>query len=368
MGLPRLAVQRPVATVMVLGIVLLTGLIALAGIPVDLLPELSFPIIAVITRYPGAGPREVENLVTRPLEEAIAVANNLRAVSSESMEGVSVVVARYEWGTNMDTAALDIREKIDLVRRFLPAEVDAPTVVKADPSLLPMMQVALSGPADLMELTRLGEDVIKDRLERVAGVASVTVLGGVRREIAVLADPARLDGLGLSLGQLAQALRLENLSLPGGEVEEAGRRLVIRTVGEFQALDEIAGVSLRTPLGGTVRLADVARVEDTASPPQSLARLNGKPSVSLAIQKRSGSNTVQVARGVHAALRQLRKELPPGVELAVAVDQSAFILRSVRAMGQSAATGALLAILVLLAFLQDLRSTLVIAAAIPVSV
>ncbi len=368
MWLPRMAVRRPVTTVMALGIVLLVGFVALAGIPVDLLPDLTFPVIAVMTRYPGAGPREVENLVTRVLEEAIGAVGSLRTISSESMEGLSVVVAEFDWGTDMDVASIDVREKIELGRRFLPSEVSTPTVIKADPSLIPMMQVSLSGSSDLIELTRLAEQVIKERLERIDGVAAVTVQGGVRREIVVSADPGRLEAQGLTLPQLVQALRLENLSLPGGEVAEAGRRLSIRTFGEFGTAREVAEVPLTTPLGAVVRLGDVAVVEETASPSHQLTRLNGRPSVTLAVQKQTGGNTVQVARRAHAVLRELAAELPPEVELAVAMDQSRFILSSVRSVAQNAATGAALAVLVLWAFLRDLGSTLVVGVAIPVSI
>ncbi|HHY94832.1 MAG TPA: TolC family protein, partial [Firmicutes bacterium] len=335
--------------------------------PVDLLPNLEIPIVAVSTRYEGAGPQEVENLVTRPLEGAVGAVANVQRVRSVSQDGSSLVIAEFAWGTNVDLAVQDVRDKVDLAAPFLPSGTDKPLVVKADPSLMPVVRIAFASSADLPTLTRLAEDVVKPALERLEGVAMVSIEGGAEEEIQVLVDPNRLQGYGVSLPQVTQALRFENLNLPGGAVEEAGRRALVRCTAEFASLDDVGAV-LVPARGGAVALRDVAEIRQGSREPHQLVRLNGHPSVMVSVQKQSGANTVQVSRAVRKALVELSRQLPPGVQLETVEDQAVFVEQSIGDTVNNAWQGAVLAALVLLVFLQSFAATGVIAVSMPVSI
>ncbi|MBX6378289.1 MAG: efflux RND transporter permease subunit, partial [Clostridia bacterium] len=368
MGIPRLAVHRPVTVLMLcLGIVVL-GVISLVGMAVDLFPEINLPVAVVTTRYSGAGPEEIENLVTRPVEEAVATVANVDTISSQSSEGNSFVIVRFGWGTDLDFATLEMRERLDQVRRLLPSEAETPTVQRFDPNQFPIMALSLSGPQGPAELRRLADDVVKPRLERLDGVAAALVSGGLEREIHVELEPERLVAYGLSLDRVVQALRDQNLNLPGGAVDEGGTRFVLRTTGEFQTVDEIRHIPVHTPGGAQVELGDIAAVTDGFRDVENLTRTNGEPSVGISVQKQSGANTVQVADRVRAAMGELQAALPPGAELKVAWDQSDFIKDSIRAVVQHTLEGAVLAVAILYLFLRNVRSTLVIGLAIPISI
>jgi len=367
-SLPQLAVRRPVATTVVVCLLVLLGIVSLFRIPVDLLPKLEIPMVVVSTKYSGAGPREVETMVTKPIEEAVSAVANVSKVRSVSSEGRSLVVAEFSWGTNMDVAVQDVRDKVELVSSFLPSGADKPLIIRADPSLMPVVRVGFSGSEDLTALTRLAEDVVKPALERLDGVAKVEVEGGVEEEIQVLVDPARLQGYGIPLSQVVQALRFDNLNLPGGSVEVAGKKASVRSVAEFARVEDVGEVILPTQAGTAIFLRDVAEVRQGQRDPEEIVRLDGRPSVTLAVQKQSGANTVQVSRAVRAALARTSAQMPPGVRLVVLEDQAEFIERSIRNTVDNAWQGGLLAALVLLAFLQSFPSTLVIAVSMPVSI
>lgn len=367
MNLPGLAIRRPVTTVMMVLMAVFLGAVSLAGIPSDLLPEMAFPVIVVVTSYSGAGPHEVETLITRPVEEAVSLVGGVQRVQSESAEALSVVMIEFGWGADMDMMAMDVRETVDMIRDYLPDDASSPQVMKADPSLLPVMQLALSGPYSLVELTHLAEQ-IEARLERIEGVASVSVGGGEVEEVAVMADPRSLLSHGLSLPQLVGALREENLSLPGGHLDEGGRRMTVRTVGDLVDSDEIGEIRLQTARGGVVPLKELADIQLTTRRQSGYTRLNAEPAVTLSIQNQSGVNTVLVASHIHRVLDEVRGELPPEVTLTVVQDQSDFINQSIGTVVRNVIYGGLLAIAVLYIFLLDLRTVTVIALAIPVSV
>ncbi len=367
MPLARLAINRPVGTLMVVLIIVFLGLVALFNIPADLLPEMDFPAVAVITDYEGAGPFEVETLVSRPLEEALATVGQVEEISSESLEGTSIILTEFDWGTDVDIAALEVREAIDQVRDHLPDDASAPVVLQADPGMMPVMRITLSGPYDLVELTQMAE-LAEDRLERIEGVASVDLEGEVQEEVRVEVDPDRLNAHGLTHMQVVEKLAQENLDLPGGDVEEAGERLSIRTLGEFISLDDIRSVTLSTPRGGSVTLDELAAVQLHEAEQDSRSRLDGSPAVTLSITEQSGANTVEVAGQIRAALDELRRELPGDAGLTVVRDQSRFIDDSIATVTGNVVFGGLLAIIILYLFLTDVRTVLVIGLGIPVSV
>lgn len=368
MNLPRLAIQRPVTTAMLTLVVIALGIVALTGLPLDLLPSFNFPVAAVITSYSGAGPREVENLVTRPLEQALATVSNVTSLFSTSSRGQSLILVEFDWGTEMDFATLEMRERIDLIRDFLPDEAETPTVVKFDPNQIPVMALVLEGDASSDRLRRLADEVVAPRLERLEGVASVGTAGGLERQIQVEVRPGALQAYQVTLDQVVQLLAAENINLPGGSVAEGGREYLLRTSGEFQTVDEIAELRIPTGTGARVPLRELAQVRDTFADVTQLTRLNGNPSVGLSIQKEAQANTVEVARRVRAEIDRIEAELGPGHRVVTVFDQAEFIELSIDQLTRNALVGALLAGLVLLFFLRSLKATLVVALAIPISV
>ncbi|MGB9866964.1 MAG: efflux RND transporter permease subunit [Bacillota bacterium] len=371
MPLAELAVRRPIATVVFLCLVVLLGAVSVTMIPVDLLPKLEIPMVVVSTTYSGAGAPEVETMVTRPIEQAVSSVANVTRVRSVSSEGSSIVVAEFSWGTNMDSALRDTRDKVELVVPFLPSESDKPLIIKADPSLMPVMRVGFAGSHDLLELTKLAKDVVQPALERVDGVAMVNVEGGVKEEVEVVVDPLRLTGYGISLSQVSQALRFENLNIAGGNVELASKKAYVRSIAEFQSVEDIGNILLPTKSGqsgGAVFLRDIAQIRRGYKQPDQVVRIDGKPSVVLSVQKQTGANTVQVTRQVRRTLDGLSSQLPAGIKLVVLEDQARFIEAAVNETFSTAWQGGLLAALVLLVFLQSITSTLIIAVSMPVSI
>ena len=368
MSLSRLSVKHPVTTAMLVLTVVLFGVIGLDQLPVDLLPKIEYPMLVIIARYPGAAPAEVEQLVTRRLEEAAARMAGLDLLSSSSREGMSTVQARFSWGTNLDQAAIDMREKIDMVRSYLPSDVENISVIKADPSMQPVMRVDLYGERDLGQLTNLATDVVKPAIERLEGVAAVDMVGGVERKVFIDVDPRRLQAYGVTISQVTAALRQENLSLPGGDVPIGDKRYKVRTIGELKNLEDVEEIRLLSQAGGSIPLREVATISAGPDELSSMARFDGKPSVSLLVQKRSDANTVQVARAVRQTMKDVSISLPGGAKLGASQDQSNFIEWAVQAVISSAILGGILAVVVLFAFLRDWRSTVVIGLSIPVSI
>jgi len=371
-------------------VVLLLGAVSFGRIKIDLFPRFNFPAAGVVTEYPGAAPSEVESLVTRTVEEVMGQVARVSSIRSVSLEERSVVVVEFEWGTDMDYATLQMREKLDLASSFFPAEAKRPVVAAFDPSSLPVMFVAITGGeanaeeepgADpLVTLTRLGTDTVKRRLERVEGVASVSVIGGTDEEVLIAVDRDRLAAAGVSWFQLTQAVAGASLNLPGGEINESGQDFLVRSLGEIDdisTLEELTigarSVTVPAPLGprtvtAAVLLRDVARISVLPRDPEDLSRLGGERSVILAVQKASDANTVAVSRGVREEIEGLEGDLPAGTRVEITMDQADFIGKAVGFIGDNALQGALLAVLVLLLFLREIRSVIVIGLAIPVSV
>lgn len=368
MGLASLSIKRPVATLMMVLLVVTLGAFSLTKLTVDLFPNIRFPVIIVLTRYQGAGPRDVEKTVTKRIEGAVGTVSSVKRISSETREGLSIVIAEFNWGTDMDFAALEMREKVDGVKGLLPDGADEPMVLKIDPGMMPVIQLTLSGPDDPAALDAVAEDLFKSRLERLEGVASVNVLGGVKREVQVEVDPVKLQGYGLDVNQVVQILRAENLNMPGGEVRGSGKRLVIRATGEFSSLDEIREVMIPTRLGTSVRIGDIADVRLGYGDTQQITRLNEKPSVTIAVLKKTDANTVGVSRAVLEEIEKIKGEIPKNIEVAVASNSSEFIEESINSVTQNAVLGGVLAVVVLFLFLQSLRPTAAIAVSIPVSI
>jgi HAE1 family hydrophobic/amphiphilic exporter-1 len=355
----QLAVRRPVLTSMIVVALVILGTFSYLTLGVDLLPGIEFPYVTVTTVYPGAGPEEVETQVTKPIEDAISTIANVKSLISFSQENVSTAVIEFELGVDPDLAAIDVKDKVDAIRASLPNDAEAPTVLKFDINAMPIMDVTLSGPQSLEALTDFADDVVEERLARVDGVARVTLVGGLKREVEVLLQPDRLRAYGLTVTDVAGVVGGENLSVPAGRITEPDAEVSVRVVGEYRSLAELRDLPLRLPSGGRIRLRDVAVVREGAADVREIARYNGQRTVSLSIQKQSGANTVATADGVLAALRVLREELPAGASLEVAHDASQFIRDSIHDLTSSMIIGILLTTLVLFVFLHSWRATVI---------
>lgn len=361
------AVKRPITVIMLICFILLMGMVAIFMLPIDLLPKMNIPVAMINTQYPGAGPQEVENLITKPLEAAVAMVHNVKRITSTSSEGNSRITIEFFQNTDMDFAALEIREKIDLVKGYLPEDTIDPMVLKVDPNALPIMNVGIGGDKELVSLQEIAENIIQPRLERIPGVASVSLSGGAKEEIHIVVDPLKLQALGTNLQQLMTLLRAENINLPTGEITDGQQQRLTRFLGEFQSLEDLEGLPLLLPNGAVVPLKDLAQINRVLAGAQEITKMDGKPSVRLTIQKQSVANTVKVADSINQELKRLQEELD-GITIRSMADQSVYIKNSISNVGKTAIYGGILAVVVLFLFLRNYRSTLIIALSIPISV
>ena len=367
MSIPRLAIERPVTMFMLSFVVVLLGAISLTRLPVDLMPDVSFPSITVRVSYQGVGPLEMEELITRPIEQAVSAVAGLDQVNSSSSEGNSTVRLNFTWGTDLNEAADEVRSRIDRVRGRLPEDADPPTIFKFDSTSFPIMGVGVEGNFDPVTLREMAQNDLSPRLERVAGVAAVSVDGGLRRQIRVDLSREKITALNLSVDRVVNILRTENQNIPLGEVFEADRMYLLRSPGQFTNIDEIRNLVVLTQNGVPVYLRDIAEVRDSTEDRRSFTRINGNPGIRMRVTKQSGTNTVQIADGVRAEIERINREIP-GVTLQVLDDQSVYIQRSISSVQEHALIGSLLVILVIFAFLRDIRSTIIICTSIPISV
>lgn len=378
MSIPSTSTRRPVAVAMLFLAVILLGVISFFRLPIDLLPDVSYPRLVVYTSYPDVAPAEVERLVTERVEAQGAAVPGVERVTSVSREGVSLVTLRFAWGTDMDFAMLNVRERLDNIRESLPETASRPRILRVDPESEPIMAISVVGGADLWATKEAAESVFRRRLEQLDGVAEAAVTGGLDREIQVEVDPRLMDSYSLTFDQVTQALARANISAPGGTILRGRYRYPLRTLGEFQSVDEIGEVVVgrqRAPAGTPgeqggfrlVRLRDIARVVDGFAERESVARYNGEESVGILVFKESGANTVQVAEDVQGVLDQLLEDYPD-FHLDVASSQAGFIADSISNVVQALVFGGILAFLVLFLFLRDPRYPVAIALAIPISV
>ena len=373
----EIATQRRVTIVMFMVAIVLFGMVSLSRLKLNLLPDISYPTITVRTELTGAAPVEIENLLTKPIEESVGVVRNVRLVRSVSRSGQSDVTVEFLWGTDMDIAGIDVREKLDVL--FLPFEASRPLLLRFDPSSEPIIRLGLlykesadnasdEGEARLKALRRLAEDRIKADLEAQEGTAAVKVSGGLEDEIQIRVDQQKLSQLGISIEQIASRIRAENVNLSGGRLEEGNQRFLVRTLNEFQSVDEFRDAIVAYVAERPVYLRDVATVERGYKEREAITRVRGQESVELAVYKEGDANTVQVANRIEHRLEALRESLPDDIDIVKVHDQSTFISSAVDDVRFAAILGGLIAILVLYGFLRDSRATTIVGIAIPVSV
>jgi hydrophobe/amphiphile efflux-1 (HAE1) family protein len=361
------SIRRPVFATMVIMSFMVLGIVSMTRLGIDLFPDVSFPFVNISVVYPGASPEEVETLVTKPIEDAVAGINGVKRVQSSSTESLAIVGVELRLEVDAQNAAAEVREKVAAIRSRLPEEIEDPTIVRFDVSGLPIMTFAV-GSTQKSDVTRRQiEDDLKPLIEQIDGVAAVEVNGGDVREIQVELDPRRLEALGMPVSVVAEKLGAENLDLPGGRMTAAGQTISLRTKGEFETPEEIESVILRSDGGSTVRVRDVGRVIDGYEERTSTTRLNGTDAVSFSIKKQSGGNTAAIAERVKALLARVQPNFP-ALQIRQVHDDAEFIHENVAQVREAIVFGAIMAVLVIFVFMRDWRSTLISALALPTSV
>ena len=369
MKLVEFSTNRRVTVAMLMVAVVAFGLVGFSRLAVNLLPDITYPTITIRTEYAGTAPLEIERLISEPIEGLVGVVSNVVRVSSVSRPGLSDVIVEFAWGTDMDFASLDIREKLDLVQ--LPLDAEKPTLMRFDPSLDPIMRIALHGGSNLMELRRIAEERIRLDLESLEGVAAVRVEGGLEEEIQVEVESARLAYLGISIDQVTNRLAAENVNLTAGTLKDGEAEFLVRTLNEFEGWDEIGELVIAQPGGAPIKLNDVGRVFRGHSERDVITRINGREGVEIAIYKEGDANTVRVHDTVFERLDSFQSEyadLLDDASVEIVVDQATFIGQAVTEVLKTAIVGGLLAIVILYLFLRHLKSTAIISLSIPISV
>lgn len=366
MNIADFCLKHKVTTIMAYVLIVVFGIMGFTSLPLALLPDIELPMAVVYTTYSNAGPQEVENMVTKTIESACASVSGMDEIQSLSSEGSSMVMVTFADGTDMDEAMVDLRDRIDRVKGFLPEDADAPMTMTIDVDAMPVVTVGLKG-ADLAELQAIAEDDIQPALERIDGVASVDIAGGYENEIAIDTDADRLAGYGLSVSYIAQMLAAENVALPAGEVQSGDQSFSVRADGEFSSVSDIANTLIPLPTGGTVRLSEVADVYVAPKEQTAIAKIGGEPCITISVNKQSDTNTLQVAERAKEALNEVTA-LQPTLDWSLLMDQSDMINMTVDSVVQNIVFGVLLAAIVLFVFLRDLGATAVISVSMPICI
>ncbi len=363
----KLAIKKPVTTTMLLLVIVLGGVVSLLGLNIDLMPSMNIPIAIVSTGYSGAGPREVETLISKPLEASLATVSNIKTISTTSNDGNSVIVLEFIDGTDIDMASLDVREKIDMVKSYLPKEASEPLVMKIDPNSMSGIYVGVTGNIDLVELESVLEDKIDKRLERLDGVASVSFMGGLEEIIDVQLMPEKLSGYGVTESQIIATLSSENLNLPSGTLVSGTQKLQVRAVGQYKSIDDIKMLPIITPTGAILQLSDLATVTRSTAEPTSGAVINGERSIIMTIQKQSTANTVKVSEKVNKELAAIAADYP-NLKFSTISDGADYIMKSVNNVLETLFWACILSVFVIFMFLRNVRSSMIIGISIASSV
>ncbi len=366
------SVRRGVTFSMIYLMVFGFGLFSLGRLQLDLYPDISFPVVAIITNYTGASPDDIETLISRPIEGAVASVKDAEEIESTSKQGTSIVQVSFDWGKDMEVAETDVRRSLEMVKGFLPDDAADPMVFAFDPSMQPIVMFTVSGNYPLDELRRIADEEVTPRLERLPGIASAFAQGGLDRQVHIVVDPAKVAAFGLDAMAVVGAVYRENTQVPGGAVEQGSLELTIQTHGKYQSVAEIGEVVVamaHTPTGPVpVRLKEVAAVKDTFTESQRILETDGVPAVWVFVQRQSGANTVRAAEGVLAALPAINKQLAADIDFKIIFNQAEFINLSLGNLSSTAMLGVLITFLVLLGFLRNFRSAMIVSTAIPLSV
>ena len=367
-ALARLCVRRPVfATMLVLSLVV-TGVFSYFNLGVDLFPTIDIPSVEIITSDPGASPEAVETEITKKVEDSVNTISQIDELRSTSSEGQSLVLIQFELSKNGDVAAEEVQNHLNLIINDLPRTAKTPEVIKFDPDATPILEIAVSAPRSLRDLTMISDKLLKQKLENAAGVGQVQIVGGARREIHILTDPDKLRAYNLTITDVFNAMRAQNLELPGGSLQAGDRELTVRAAGRITDASQFSQVAIVNRNGYTVKVSDIGTAEDSYEEPATAARLDGKPAVTLVVSKQSGANSVATADGVKERLAEIMPTLPKDVSTQVISDQSVFTKSSIEAIKHHMVIGSILASIVILMFLTNWRTTVIASLAIPTSI
>lgn len=371
MSLSSLSVRRGVAFSMVFILIALAGVFSATRLKLDLYPELTFPMVVTITTYEGASPEDIETLISRPIEEGLSAVEGVKTLSSTSKTGTSVVMTEFDWGADMDQAETDVRRALDLVTPYLPTDADEPIVMAMDPSLQPVLMILVSGPMSLSELRRLADDDLCPAIERLPGVASAQAMGGLLRQINVTLDPDRIAAFAIDVNQVISAIYQQNRQEPGGTIEPGPLSVTLQLVGRYQSVDEIGEVLVGMRQDGAgnalpVQLKDIATVEDGFEERTQIIEVDGEEALWIVVRKQSGTNTVEAVRAVQDILPELEQRFA-GINFSEIYNQADFIEQSMGNLASTTLIAIALSFLVLFAFLRSLRTSLIVALAIPFS-
>ncbi len=385
MGLTRLALRRPLTMLMIILGLVIMGYRAYTFLQLDRFPRVDFPFVTVVTVFPGASPEDVEDLIIKPIEDAVSTISGIDTINSRATEGVGTVTIAFVEGTDGNAAAIEVERQVASVKGQLPDEAQDPTIIKADLNAIPILVLALSGPQSQDALFDLADNTLKPRFQTIPGVASVSIAGGREREVQVNIDPDKMAAYGLSLNAVQQALAANNLSFPAGSIEEDRQKISVRSVGKFTSLEQIRNIVVNTgppgggngggqpkpagqDTGGYIYLRDIAEVTYGFKDRDNLLRYNGQEAISISLIKSSDSNTVEVVDNANKVIEEVNQELPTGAKLTVVLDNSSFIRESVAAVLEDLVLAVLICGLVMLVFLHTIRSTFIVLLAIPTSI
>ncbi|MBN1391294.1 MAG: efflux RND transporter permease subunit, partial [Sedimentisphaerales bacterium] len=335
MKIAEWSVNRPVTTLMIYVTIVVLGLVSIPQLGLDLMPDIEIPAVSVLTSYDGAGPEEIETLITKPIEDAVSTISGVDEVTSLSKEGLSAVTLKFKWGQNIDETINDVRDKVGLAEAALPEEAEKPYIMKFDLAMQPIQIISITAEDSYPRLEKIVEDQIVDPLKRIKGVAAATPRGGLQRQIRVDISQSRLAALDISLDQIQAELASQNISTPGGNIKTGYKDYLLRTPEEFSRPEEVAEVIIAKRNGIPIRLRDVAEVSDFFKERTYEVSMNGRNGMAVFIQKQSGENTVEVAGRVAAELEKIQKTLPPDVKAKIVIDNSEFILASVNNLRNS---------------------------------
>ncbi len=365
----KLFIRRPVFTTMVVMLLVVFGINAYPTLGIDLYPDIEFPIVNVTITYTGASPEEMEGLITKPVEDAVSSVSGIKTISSVSREGISQTSIEFELGTNAKMAANDVREKVAGVRRRLPDQIDEPVVQRFDITAQSIMTFSLaSDTRERGEIRKIAEDVVKDELQRIDGVAEVNVYGSGNREIYVYVEPMKLEAYNVTFQAVYDTVNSYNYNTPGGRVKAKGNEMTIRTLGKYTSIEDMGKIVVSLQQGRVIRLSDVAKIVDGWAEERVYARTKGIPSVLVSVQKQSGTNTVNVAERVKKEMARLQGILPADVKVSIVRDSSVYIRDNVDDVMSSLLLGGFLAVLITFLFLRDWRATIVAGISIPTSI
>ncbi len=366
--LAALSVRRPVfATVLILSLTVV-GAFSFLLLGVDRFPKVDFPTVVVTTVQPGAAPEQIETEITDKIEEAVNTISGVDELRSTSSEGVSIVMISFLLDKDSDVAAQEVRDKVNTVLPRLPRTIEQPRVDKFDPDAAPVLSIALTANRPVREVTEYADKVLRRQLESVSGVGQVLVLGGRQRQVNVWLDADRLRAYNVTVTDVSRALQSQNVEIPGGRVDQGARSVTLRTRGRVQTVADFNDIVIQEKTGHPIRVGDVARVEDGEAEAETVANVDGAGTVLLDVRRQSGTNTVEVVKAVRERLDEVKVNLPPGYNTRIVRDLSEFIEASIHSVEEHLIVGSILAALVVLFFLANLRSTIIAAIAIPTSI